>query len=62
LLLPQSDWRLTDWMGGGAHPKILELSDLPAILQSEDFFARKFAPNSPLIDAIDRTLNANREY
>ena len=40
-----SDW--TESAGGprgGAHPKVLGLDDLPAIISSKAYFARKFAP------------------
>jgi hypothetical protein len=34
--------RYIDWSGGGPSPKILTSSDLPALLASSRFFARKF--------------------
>ena len=47
--------RFCDWTEspggpqGGAHPKVLGLDDLPAIVSSKAYFARKFFPESPLV-------------
>ncbi len=35
------------------HPKSLTLEDYPKLIQSSCFFARKFEPNSPLLDQLD---------
>lgn len=48
--------RFARWNGGGAHPKILGLDDLPAIMSSEAHFARKFSLGSSVLDEIDRML------
>jgi hypothetical protein len=48
--------RFADWPPTGGHPKTLEMSDLPAIWGSRAHFARKFSPDSPVLDAIDATL------
>jgi hypothetical protein len=40
----------------GHHPKLLLESDLPDMLSSGAHFARKFAPDSPLLDRIDAHL------
>lgn len=53
--------RFAKWMGGGAHPRNLELSDLPLILNSGAFFARKFTPDAPVLDAIDDTLRGTND-
>jgi Core-2/I-Branching enzyme len=51
--------RFAKWEGGpGAHPWTLGLSDLPAIISAGAYFARKFAPESPVLDEIDRMLSS----
>jgi hypothetical protein len=42
---------------GGYHPNVLGLDDLPAIVSSKAHFARKFSPDSPVLDEIDRMLS-----
>jgi hypothetical protein len=49
--------RFAKWLGGGAHPRILEINDLPEIISSDAYFARKFAPDSQVLDEIDRMLS-----
>jgi hypothetical protein len=39
---------------GGHHPRMLDERDLPEMLSSSAHFARKFAPESPVLDHIDR--------
>ena len=43
-------------LGDGNHPKVLEIEDLPAILASDAWFARKVDPavSADLLDALDR--------
>lgn len=48
--------RFAEWNGGGAHPMLLTETQLPEALASNAFFARKFAPGSPLLDRIDEHL------
>jgi hypothetical protein len=48
--------RYSDWTYGGAHPKWLDVSDLPLILASQAHFARKFRPNGTLQEFIDKTV------
>jgi hypothetical protein len=48
--------RYSEWLGGGAHPQFLTVKDLPAMISSEAHFARKFEPNTPVLDEIDRLL------
>ena len=54
--------RFADWSSsaggslGGSHPKPLSLDDLSAIMSSKCHFARKFAPNSPVLDELDKIL------
>lgn len=54
--------RFVDWSEsaggpqGGAHPRVLGSDDLPAIISSKAHFARKFAPESPVLDALDKML------
>lgn len=49
-------YRYIDWTGCISHPRWLELDDVPAILASAAHFARKFRPDSPPLDELDRTL------
>jgi hypothetical protein len=49
-------YRYSEWNGGGAHPKNLEMGDLENILRSGAHFARKFEQNSLVLDAIDHHL------
>lgn len=46
------------WDGAGAHPETLTLADLPAMVSSEAFFARKFDPNvdSEVIKRLEQRL------
>ena len=55
----QQNYRHIDWSLGGPHPKTLELGDLPSILNSGAHFARKFAPDSAVLDALDRYLQVD---
>lgn len=56
--------RFVDWTEsaggtqGGAHPKVLELGDLPAVISSKAYFARKFSPESPVLDELDRLVSS----
>lgn len=44
------------------HPQNLSLEDYPQLIQSSCFFARKFDPNSPLLDQIDAHFLAPVNY
>lgn len=63
LRISKATRRFTDWSANadgeheGSHPKTLDLSDLPAIMSSKAYFARKFAPQSPVLDQIDIMLS-----
>jgi hypothetical protein len=48
--------RYADWTAGGPHPKWLGVSDVPKILDSGAFFARKFRPDGVAQDYLDRTV------
>jgi hypothetical protein len=54
--------RYTDWSGGGSHPKILTLEDLPLLLRSEAHFARKFdaTVDARVLDELDAILDGGR--
>lgn len=54
--------RLIIWDGGSPHPRTLTRADLPALLSSGAFFARKFddAADAAVLDAIDRQRLAPR--
>ncbi len=56
LVLCRDNRRFAEWNGGGAHPQVLTERDLPAIIRSNAYFARKFAPGSSALDAIDSYL------
>ena len=43
-----------DWRLRLEHPKTLGTEDLDAMLSSGQFFARKFEPDSPVLDELDR--------
>jgi hypothetical protein len=48
--------RFAIWQAG--HPKkALTAEDLPAIIQSNAYFARKFSQDTPVLDEIDRMLD-----
>ncbi|MFH7030763.1 MAG: beta-1,6-N-acetylglucosaminyltransferase [Heteroscytonema crispum UTEX LB 1556] len=48
--------RYIDWSGGGSHPKILLMEDLPNLLASSAHFARKFDIDidSNILDELDK--------
>ena len=50
--------RYTSFAPGAAHPALLGRDDLDAILASGADFARKFAPDDPVLDALDRVVFA----
>lgn len=47
----------TRW-GGSPHPHILTTADLPEMLASGFWFARKFQQDDPVLDALDEHLDA----
>lgn len=49
-------YRYVDWSLGGGHPKILTSADLPAILKSGSYMARKFDINqdAQILDLLDK--------
>jgi hypothetical protein len=57
LRISTSTGRFAMWTDGDAHPKLLGSSDVKAITQSKAYFARKFAPDSGVLDEIDRLLS-----
>ncbi len=56
LKVDTNDWRYKDWSAGEPHPKTLDRSDLPKIQASSAHFARKFPPNAPVLDDLDRII------
>jgi hypothetical protein len=48
--------RYADWRKGGPHPKWLEVEDVPTIVESGAFFARKFRPDGITQDYLDRNV------
>jgi hypothetical protein len=49
--------RYIDWHAQLPHPKTLGMEDLNRLLASGCWFARKFAENAPVLDALDRVLD-----
>ena len=47
-----------DWKRGGPHPAFLTIDDLDEARDTGAHFARKFLPDDPALDEIDRFLNA----
>jgi len=58
LRVVNADFRYIDWSAGGPNPKLLGLEDLPAMLASDAHFARKFAPDDPVLDRLDAVLDS----
>ena len=56
LKISKATRRFSEWTGGSG-PKVLNLNDLEAIVLSKAHFARKFAPDSPVLDEIDKILS-----
>lgn len=56
LVLSQDYLRYVDWSGGGSHPKVLTLDDLPKMVRSNAHFARKFADHGSeaVLDELDK--------
>jgi hypothetical protein len=48
--------RYADWSEKGAHPKRLDITDIPKIRASGALFARKFRPDGAELDLIDSTI------
>jgi hypothetical protein len=48
--------RFAKWRDGDAHPEHLTPDDLSSIIESKSFFARKFAPNTPILDILDKLV------
>ena len=49
-------FRYVDWTSRAPSPRTLGEADLPRLLSSGAHFARKFAPDAPVLDAVDRAL------
>ncbi len=56
LRICQDNKRFAEWTHGGDHPKWIEASDIPRILASGAFFARKFRPDGAVQALIDQTV------
>lgn len=61
LIICRDNKRFVRWNGGGAHPVTLEESNVSEILASGAHFARKFTPDSPALDVLDRFLLGKTE-
>lgn len=53
--------RFAEWNGGGAHPMILTAAQIPDIVASNAYFARKFDGSSSAITEIDAYLVADKQ-
>ena len=51
--------RFAEWNGGGAHPMLLTTAQVPDIIASNAFFARKFGNDDSVIVQIDAHLAAS---
>ncbi len=51
-------FRYVDWSSRKPSPRVLGEDDLPRILSSGLHFARKFAADAPVLDALDRALGS----
>jgi hypothetical protein len=56
LVICRDNRRFAEWNGGGAHPMFLTRDQLPAMLGSGAFFARKFEEGAEVLDQIDAYL------
>lgn len=56
LVLQRETRRYARWNGGGAHPSSLGCSDFDVLASSGAHFARKFLPDDPILDRIDKEI------
>lgn len=58
ILICKNNKRYSSWVGQGAHPRVLQMSDLDSILESQSHFARKFSAkqSSQILDRIDEMI------
>lgn len=56
--LVNNDYRYIDWSAGGAHPKVLNITDLEPLLKTDDLFARKVnaEKSGKLLDELDKFI------
>lgn len=56
--LVNNDYRYIDWSAGGSHPKVLDMTDLERLRNTDDLFARKVnaEKSGKLLDALDKIL------
>jgi hypothetical protein len=54
------NWHFVDWFTGPAHPRVLDISDLPRLEASDAFFARKFDDGS-VLDALEDRLRLRED-
>jgi hypothetical protein len=52
------NYRYIDWRSGSRNPRTLGAEDLSAMLDSPAHFARKFAPDDPVLDRLDELLDS----
>ena len=50
--------RYTSWAPGAYHPKLLDFGDIPQLIASNAYFARKFPFNVALYEAVDSAVLA----
>lgn len=56
--LVNNHYRYIDWSAGGAHPKVLDITDIDRLKASNDLFARKVSADKSgkLLDALDKII------
>lgn len=57
------NWHFVDWHTGPAHPRVLDISDLPRLEASDALFARKFDDgfDGTVLDALEERLRLRDE-
>lgn len=61
--LVSNDYRYIDWSAAGAHPKVLNHTDLDALKKTDDLFARKVntEKSGKLLDELDQFILASAQ-
>ena len=59
LRIENNNHRYTIWSPGAYHPKVLTYSDIPAMVASDAYFARKFPFDPALYAAVDKAVRAS---
>lgn len=54
--ITNNNLRYIDWSEGQKNPKLLSVEDFDSFMRSDNFFARKFKENDPVLDLIDQSI------